>query len=372
MAKLHVVTLLGMADLNQQEKPSGHVMNFKNALGRRFHNLEKNIVILDGTIVKQFVIDMRICAIEGSRPRSQSNDPYVDFRNYTSFEDAKWRSWQSIPCALKTEFFPYNGTNFHECYKYDAFIVLFNDDPEYLIPFVKKLKLMGKKVAVGYHESFDDLMLRCSHDFDWLKNAKNLVKESDFYLNVCPSFKRDVELLFEKESVHTYHAAPFGKYDSFKKKFQDRSGVLITTRSFNQRLRRNTLWSIIQVNEYCKKNNTNFTFVCEDRISRLPAFDRMVAMAGPLSYNDWIELISRHRFVYGMDEAKTLGQVNLDAALVGVVGFGGNSENNKLTNSCNDIFEIDYDRDYQGQISTLENLCSMDSVGLNIQRAFQK
>lgn len=315
---------------------------------------------------------MKICLINASQPQNGNNDSYVDFRNYSSFEDAKWRSWHSIPCALKTEFFAYNGHNFHECYKYDAFIVLFNNNPELLLPLIKKLKLMGKKVAVGYHESFDDLMLRCSSDFEWIDNARKLVSESDFYLNVCPSFNRDIELLFNKKSIFTYHAAPFGKYDHLKKNTKQRSGVLITTRSFSQNLRRNTLWSLVQADDYCFRNNTSFTFVCEDKIAKLPEFKTMAVIPGPLNYNSWIELISNHKFVYGADEAKTLGQVNLDAALVGVPGFGGNSENNKLTNSCKDIFSVDYNSDYEDQIKTLEKLCSFDSVAHNINKAFQE
>jgi hypothetical protein len=313
---------------------------------------------------------MNICLINASQPRGGNNDSYVDFRSYTTYEDAKWRSWHSIPCSLKSEFFAYNGQSFHECYKYDAFIVLFNHDPEHLIPFIKKLKLMGKKVAVGYHESFEDLMQKCSSDFGWLSGAKKLVKESDFYLNVCPSYKETIDLLFEKKSVYTYHAAPGGIYDHLKKSLDKREGVMISTRTFSQRIKRNTLWSLLEANEYCKKNDTFFTFVCEDNLNNLPSFENMKLINGPLDYNSWLELISNHKFVYGRDEASTLGQVMLDAAIVGVPAFGGNSENAKVVRSCNDIWSIDYDRDYTFKADILAGRCSMENIADNIRKAF--
>lgn len=318
---------------------------------------------------------MKICLIEASNPRGKSNDSYVDFRNYNSYEDSRWRSWHSIPCSLGTEFFSYNGENFHECYKYDGFIVLFNDNPEALIPFVNKLKLMGKKVFCGYHESFDDLMLKCSHDMSWFHDANKLISHCHSYLNVCPSFEKDINNIFNTSCVNTFHGAPFGKYDHLKKQHKDRNGILITTRSLNQRLRRNTLLSLFQAESYCKKNNTFFTFVSEDHdsvVESLPKFRNVKFIKGPLNYNSWLKLISEHKFVYGSDEAKTLGQVNLDAALVGVAGFGGNSENNKLTNSCIELDSVEYNREYSGQIKTLENLCSLQSISHNIKKAFDK
>ncbi len=318
----------------------------------------------------------QVCLIEGSNPRGSSNDPYVDFRNYTTYDDAKWRSWHSIPCSLKTEFFPYSGSNFHECYKYDGFIVLFNHDPEYLIPFVKKLKLMGKKVAVGYHEGFGDFLLKSSQDFKWLENCKKLVNEADFYLNVMPSKNLTYQEIFQKHSVPTYHGAPFGHYDNLIVPREKREGIIISTRTFSQRLWRNTLWSLVDVNAYCKKNNTHFTLVCEDEIPKIPTFDRMQTISGPLNYNSWLSLIAKHKFMFGHDEAHSMAQMSLDAALVDVVGFGGNGEfNDLMLSNCSDINVIQYnhyDDHHRGghKINCLKAECSFQAIAENILDAF--
>lgn len=316
---------------------------------------------------------MNICLINASQPQSDNNDSYVDFRNYSTYEDAKWRSWHSIPCSLKTEFFAYNGQNFHECYKYDGFIILFNEDPHLLIPLVKKLKIMKKKVCVGYHESYDDLMLKASHNFTWLNNAKSLIKEADFYLNVCPSFQNEIQLLFGSYAVNTYHAAPRGVYDDLKMPQDKREGVLVATRTFNQRLRRNTLWSLLEANDYARKNNTFVTLVCEDDPhSMFPVFDCVTIIKGPLKYSEWLKLIAKHKFVYSRDESKTLNQVALDAALVSVPCFGGTGENNKITNSCRDIYSVKYNGNYDYQIDTLLNICSLEGIASNIKKAFMQ
>lgn len=300
---------------------------------------------------------MKITLIEGSNPRGQSNDPYVDFRNYTSFEDAKWRSWQSIPCALKTEFFPYNGTNFHECYKYDAFIVLFNDDPEYLIPFVKKLKLMGKKVAVGHHEGFADWILKGSQNPTWLYNSKKLVQEADFYWNIMPSKESAYRAFYGKEVKSGYHGAPFGFYDDLIVPEADREGVLISTRTFNQRLQRNTLWSLIEANNYAKENNTFFTFVVEDDYNGQFKFENMRVVKGPLQYTDWLKLIAKHKFIYGQDEAHSLAQVAIDAALVDVTSWGGNGENHYLgATDCKTIHAVKFAANYANHGSIVNHL----------------
>lgn len=324
---------------------------------------------------------MKICLINASQPQNGNNDSYVDFRNYSSFEDAKWRSWHSIPCALKTEFFAYNGKNFTDCYKYDGVIVVFNHNPENLIPFIKKLKMMGKTVAVGYHEGFKDFMDKSNANLNWLENTRKLVKESNFYLNVMPSKNHIYTEILEKKCIKTYHAAPFGFYDNLIVPIQKREGIIISTRTFNQTLSRNTLWSLFDANQYCKKNNTFFTFVCEDNLdemhhSVLLRLDRMQLVKGPLSYNDWLKLIAKHKFMFGHDEAHSMAQMSLDAALVGVPAYGGNGQCNELalTSLVNlDIIHYSqHDRHHEDSVSALNDTCNFESVAKNILEGFLK
>src|SRR5688572_27699582 len=125
---------------------------------------------------------MKICAIDASQPLGK-NDYYFNFKDYNTYWDGKWRNWHSIPAVFGNEFFGYNGQEFGGCYKYDGFVVSVNSDPHLLIPFIKKLKLMKKKVLISYHESFQDFTVHCE-DLQWMLNIRRLVQEADGFFSI--------------------------------------------------------------------------------------------------------------------------------------------------------------------------------------------
>lgn len=290
---------------------------------------------------------MKICVVNASHTDNpQLNDCYMDFRDYSTYEDARWRSWASLPACMKTEFFAYGGENFHEVYKYDGVILLFNNHPHKLIPFVKKLKMMGKKVCVGYHEGFDDFMLRAnsSWDFSWLKLVKQLVDCADAYWNVIPSANDVFKSLFEKPVFGVLHAVPFKEWNhSITKPIEERNGILLATRSFNQRIRRNTLAALAVANLAAKKLDTHVTFVSESGQIPPEQLDRVKTIIGSFPYVDWLDLISKHKLVVHFDESHTLGQIVSDAALVDVMCIGGNSENNRYLDTSNPLVLLESD-----------------------------
>lgn len=274
---------------------------------------------------------MKICVVNASNPSgTDGNDHYVDFRDYFTWNDAKWRSWHSIPCALQTEFFAYNGDNFHRVYEYDGIILLVNYNPQNLIPFVKKLKQMDKIVCVGYHEGFDDFMLKASDSEEWLKDLSELMDEADAYWNVIPSASNVFLSLFRKPVLNVLHGAPIDEWDhGFTKSPKEREGILVATRTMNQRIRRNTLAALTVADLAAHMLDTYVTYVSEGSVPELAKkLDKVRILPGPLGYVEWLSLVSNHKLVFHMDESHTLGQIVMDAALVGIPCIGGNSENN--------------------------------------------
>ena len=327
---------------------------------------------------------MKICVVNASNPRNpQGNDSYTDFRNYSTWEDAKWRSWHSLACSQRSEFFAYNGDNFHRVYEYDGIILLVNDSPDLLIPFIRKLKLMKKKVLVGYHEGFGDFNLKVSNiNSDFLKCLKKTVAESDGYWNVIPSANNIYESLLKKKSYSCVHGIPYKEWEhNLKVPFREREGILIATRTFDQRIRRNTLISLVEANNFAKEVGTRVTFVSEHPIHKLWTWkdfelEAVDVIQGPFPYIEWLKLIAKHRLVVHYDMSYTLGQIVCDAALVDVPCVGGNSENNILANSWSGLDDLPnvIRNFYEGSEETCRNLyedTEMLNVGVRVKSHFR-
>jgi len=326
---------------------------------------------------------MKVCVVNASNPEGPGNDSYVNFQNYNTWEDGKWRSWHSLACAEKSEFFPYNGENFNNVYKYNGIILLVNDNPHLLIPFIKKLKLMKKKVFVAYHEGGDDLLLKLSSPY-YFKRLKETIKEADGYWTVIPEFNDFLTTAFDVKVVSCVHAIPYDEWNhGYTVPKQNREGILIATRTFNQRIRRNTIVSLITANEIAKNLKTKFTFVCEDDVDSNTLVDSYglenVDILKPMNYNDWLKLIARHRLVVQFDNSYTLGQIVCDSALVDVPCMGGNTSNGSIINSGLDItlFTERFDNilktiyKYPKSSDYLKSLTSFQAISKNIQENFK-
>lgn len=291
---------------------------------------------------------MKLCLINASNPVNTQIewDEYVDYREgYEACFDGKkilkkCRSWHSIPALFNGEFFVYNKPNWQGVFKYDVVIVLVNRDLEYVKPLISKLKTQKKKVFVGFHENGADFMIQ-SMDLRWLLELQSLVSSSDGYINVIPQFHDMMSQIFKgKKVVDLYHPAPFGIWDTshLTTDQRDREGVMIATRTLNQRIPRNTINSLFLAQKLADHFDTFFTYVNEDPdyfindLKRL-GLDRMRVVQGAQSYEDWLKLLGSHKFVFHMDTSFTLGQVVSDAALVNNMVFGGNADNNSLNDT---------------------------------------
>lgn len=287
---------------------------------------------------------MKLCLINASNPINTAIewDEYVDYREgYEACFDGqkilkKCRSWHSIPALFNGEFFVYNKPNWQGVFKYDIVFVLVNRDLKHVIPLVKKLKAQKKKVYVGFHENGADFMSQAM-DLNWLSDFQLLVSDCDGYLNVVPQFHVMMSEIFNKPVVDIYHPAPFDIWDTshLKTDFFERRGIMVATRTLNQRLPRNTLSSLFLAQKMASKYDTFFTYVNEDPpqfSDKLKSMnlDRMNVIQGAQSYEDWLRLLGKHKFVFHSDTSFTLGQVVSDAALVDNMVYGGNTDNSIL------------------------------------------
>lgn len=294
---------------------------------------------------------MKFALINASNPVNLhlEADEYVDYRDGLDkcFDGneivKKCHSWHSLPAAFESEFFVYNKPMWPGILQYDNIVVLVNRDLEKVVPLIKKLKVAKKKVLVGFHESSDDFFQQASpyhnQEQPWLKKLKELVDMSDGFCNVMNTYNEWFEWYFQKPVLTTRHAAPYTEFKhDFVVPFKEREGIMLGTRTLNQRLRRNTLQGIGIALQVAKELDTFVTWVSEESFKDLEQFSeyfaidcsRLKLVKGPLSYENWLKTIAGHKVLFHYDFSCTLGQLVVDAALVDVPCVGGNSDNNFL------------------------------------------
>lgn len=335
---------------------------------------------------------MSICIVNYSNPLNVETeyDHYVDYKDGIFYNAEKilkkcW-SWHSLAASLQTEFCVVGKSNFEKCYKYDTIILLIHRDLEITNTFVDKLKLMKKKILVSFHENVDELVNLSSMNLTWLKQFVILCNKCDVFLNMNSSFDPFFEALLKIPIERIHHAVPYEWSNKLIKPFETREGILIGTRTFNQRLRRNTLVSLSLCNKVAQKKNTFATLLTEDGIYenyfKEIGMDNIKVEQGPLNYVKWLELISKHKLMIHFDTSNTLGQVAADAAQVGVVCLGGNSENNKLLGThCTDYWWLETDairwlnyneKVYQDTIKDLKEFTTFEAVKKEIMEIVEK
>lgn len=334
------------------------------------------------------IVAKDICVINASNPiHTQIEwDEYVDYQDgvLKLFENkmpAKmFRSWHSLSACLETEFFVLNKPKWEGVYKYKGVILLVNRDLHAVIPLIKKLKMMGKKIAVGFHENLADFHLQ-SMNVDWLIQFKELIEMSNAQWNVILQAEDHFKAFHNKPIISSGMAIPFTewKHEIFTP-INERKGIVIGTRTLNQRLPRNTWISLFCAHNIAKKNGTFVSYLNEDPIDMQNVLDKLglttiKVFKGPLpSYEDWLKFISTHKVLFHADEVHTLGQVITDAVLVDVPFYGGNTDNNLISNTntttlidqhkqLQDIYNNSTNKQYLEEIFTpLKKQFSFDSV----------
>lgn len=348
---------------------------------------------------------MTLALINASNPINTQIewDEYVDYRKgpEACFDGSKivkrCNSWHSVPCAMRGEFFVYGKPGWQGIFKYDKVIVLVNRDLGAVFPLIKQLKLDKKrKVLVGFHESADDFFQQVSpyHNSDqlWARRFFDLVKESDGLCNVMISYDEWFKSWLKKPVLSIFHAAPYTEWKhGFTVPISEREGIMVGTRTFNQRLRRNTLQALWMALFTAEELDTHVTWVCEEPFSKeqlneffaLPT-QRLNFIKGPLAYEEWVKTIAKHKVLFHFDYSCTLGQLALDAALVDVPLIGGNAEHSQMVymdqlytpvdnqNALIDCYDVyDDDMQWKNQVDNLKELTSFAALKKTIDEFFE-
>lgn len=297
---------------------------------------------------------MKICVLNASNPNTVNleSDEYVDYRQgRASCFNGKERvkqctSWHSWPYALETEFFVYNKDKWQGCLQYDAVIVLVNRDIPAVMPLIKKLKLMKKKVAVSFHEGVQDLITGSGIPNEnmahrWIA-LFDLVKEADFYVNLFGQMTPFFTGWFGENKVeYCAHGAPIDWNHGFTIPWDDRPfDILVGTRSFGQRLSRNTLVTLGTLNGHAKQTGRTVHYLSEDGdvsdLLKRIGIDAITVHQGPLAWTDWLKFLAQFKVVVHFDKSMNLGQICYDAMMVNVRPIGSTTWNNLLLNSADE------------------------------------
>lgn len=319
---------------------------------------------------------MTIAVLNASNPGPSlllEADTYVDYRSGRSscFDGSKrlkqCSSWHSWAYAIESEFFVYGTPGWEGVYKYNNIVLLVNRDIELLFPLVRKLKLMKKKIGVSYHEGVQDLITGSGISGENLAKKwtflYQLVKECDFYINIFGQMTDFFTGWFGQEKVkNVSHGAPIDWNHGFTKPISERKyDILVGTRTFNQRLSRNTFITLGVVNKFAKAGNS-VHFLSEDGdvepLLKNIGFENIQIHKGPLQWTDWLEFLSNFKLLVHHDNSSNLGQVCYDCAMVDVLPVGSTTYNNMLigtednANTCclsssvQDLLISDFDRKY--------------------------
>lgn len=320
---------------------------------------------------------MSFCVLNASFPVfiEKELDNYVDYRQGidSCFSGdkiiKKCVSWHSLSVAHETEFFVYKKQGWEGCLKYDSVLVLVRDDINHVEPLIKKLKLMKKKVSLGFHENASHF-LQLSQDLNWLGTFKKLLDSVDYYWNANNSLTSLFSELSKTKVLTTSHAVPHDFCNKFKVKTENRKGIIVGTRTFSQWIPRNTLVSLASASYLSKKYGEPVTYVSGDNIPRdhLQAhlkdlgFCNINVIEGGMSYEDWLKTIAKHKCLIHADCSETLGQVVADSCSVGVPAYGGSSYNNVIASTSETLasttakIEEDFKNDFRDPIFNFELL----------------
>jgi hypothetical protein len=301
---------------------------------------------------------MKICMLNASNPGETlryETDEYVDLRcgpdSDEVFKDGKvlkqFNSWHAWPADLNSEFFVYGKSNWQNCYKYgwDGVIILVNRDIHSLVPLVRKLKAMKKKVAISFHEGVQDLITSSGMPGEipyqrWV-GLYDLVKEADYYFNIFDQFQSFFEGWFGKDKVKFVPHVALNNtglsehLDGFIQPLKDRPyDVLIGTRTFGQRLNRASLVSLATLNGLANEHGFSVHYLSEDGdvgpLLKRMGLEKIVTHVGPLSWIDWLKFLGQYRVVAHFDNSFNLGQICFDAMRVSTIPVGGVTSNNIL------------------------------------------
>lgn len=330
---------------------------------------------------------MRICLLNASNPRNIAieYDEYIDYRggidSYFSGNKIlkKCTSWHSWPASLETEFFVYGKPGWQKCMKYDGIVVCVNRDIDAVKPLVKKLKTANKKVMIAYHENLSTF-LKSSENPNFLVSFKSLVGQSDGYLNIIKQSHTFFQALLDVKVHSILHGAPYNEWaHSLTIPRDQRKGIIIGTRTIGQILQRNTWVALVEASQIAKRFDNCVTYLNEDPPEIKSFFDSLGlnninVIKGPLAYEDWLSLIAQHKLLIHFDTTRTLGQVVTDAALVGVLAVGGNTDNNRANGT---------DRDYLASftpsslnedvaVKKLKEKTSFEKISSELREVFEK
>lgn len=291
---------------------------------------------------------MRLCVLNASNPiqHQVEHDVYVDYRmgRKSCFEGERCvkqcTSWHSLSYALETEFFVYGKDKWQGCYQYDGILILVNRDIHALVPLVKKLKLMKKKVAISFHEGVQDLISGSGMKHEdlgsrWI-DLYEIVGLADFYMNWLGQMETFFEGWFGEDKVkYCSHGAPIDWKHGFDGPWQDRPyDILVGTRTLGQRLSRNTLVSLGTLNRFAKRYNKSVHYLSEDGdiapLLNKIGLSNITIHKGPLPWVEWLKFLSKFKVVAHMDESLNLGQICYDATMVKTLSVGSTCWNNML------------------------------------------
>jgi len=309
---------------------------------------------------------MKICLVNASNPLNVSleSDSYTDFRGgrASCFEGDKCikqcRSWHGWPYALETEFFVFGKDGFNGVFNYDGIVILVNRDMQAVLPLVKKLKLMKKKVAISFHEGVGDLIGSSGIPNEnpalrWV-GLYDLVQAADFYVNLFGQMQTFFEGWFGKNKVKYCQHGTVTDWEAIKihrVPFDERPyDILIGTRTLNQRLPRNTMVTLGVANKFANEGK-KVLYISEDgdvkELFKKIGFDKIEVQVGARSWEEWLKLIAKCKVVAHFDDSLNLGQIAADCAMMDVACVGSTCWNNEIQETGD-----------SGQSDVLSNLIS--------------
>lgn len=247
-------------------------------------------------------------------------------------------NFHAYAAATRGAFFDSTSALMESTHRFDACLVLIRRRTWLTLEAVKTLKAAGHRVLVAWKEC-GPYQIANQLDSDKAVAAyEQILLECDGILSatqIAPPRLGDISPAGFHDKL-TYMPTPYPIEDrqwDYSVEPSQRSGILIGTRDFSCPFR-NHLRALTVAADLSAKFSTHVTVINSQKRTGRRVLKRLAStfqsgqlriVEGTLPYDQYLQLIASHRFVFQLDQGHVPGQVAGDTLLCRSICVGGNS-----------------------------------------------
>ncbi len=285
----------------------------------------------------------------------KGRDPFLDYSDGpAAFREGEHApvNFHAYAAATFGAFFDSTDEVLKSAARFDAVVVLIRRRTWITLEAVRRLKNAGLTVFVAWKECGHTQITNQLYKVKALLAYEEIIQLADRIITPTLAHPPRCGPIGHREFwdkvifVPTPYPVDYPEWD-FSTEVNDRSGIMIGTREFKT-LARNHIHALSRGSSLAHELNLNHvTVINSDKkmgMTKLREVEKsfpkgcLRIIDNPLSYPDYMDLLSSHRLVFQMDRSGVPGQVAGDCLLARTLCAGGNSsiEQIAFSNICDD------------------------------------